>query len=197
MRLLEVGKVFDKNMPYFHGVQLGLFEGGLGLFISIPNCPKAVIEDVNKGECELALTIKDGLMFFMFAFKSLGWYPTPFSIRMFDNLKDVSIDIENFDYNKIVVFLVDPNDKILKALCIIMPSKEFGIALKKEFKRQEKGEPFNAPKMNKKLQETLSKYSMQDLLKASNIVSNCSSVSTESIICQNDNGFGFIGNKND
>lgn len=178
MKVIEVGKVFDENMPQFSGARLELFGDGLGLFISLPNCREEIIHDIKKGAIKLALTIKNGLMFFLFKIDSLSWSDAPFTIKYYDNF-----NIDNFDYTKIQVFLIDANDGILKAMCTIMPNNQFKEELKKEFIRQEKAEDFDNFDYTIKLQEIYNKYTPKDLLKLSVIQSNCSSVSTETMIC--------------
>ncbi len=178
MRIIEVGKVFDENMPQFNGTQLGLFGNGLSLIISLQNCHEDIIKDVNKGEFELALTIKDGLMFFLFRLNSIGWADAPFTLKYYDNF-----DTENFDYTKIKVFLVDANNGILKAMCTICPNDKFQEELKKEFKRQNNEDNFNDYEYNQKMQEIYNKYSSEDLLKFSVVKSGVSSISTETMIC--------------
>ena len=178
MRIIEVGKVFDENMPQFSGAQLGLFGDGLSLIMSIPNCREEIIKDVNKGEFELALTIKDGLMFFLFRLNSIGWADAPFTLKYYDNF-----DTENFDYDKIQVFLIDANNGILKAMCTICPNDKFKEELKKEFKRQNNEDHFNDYEYAQKMQDIYSKYSSEDLLKSSIVKSGCGSVSMETMIC--------------
>ena len=178
MRIIEVGKVFDENLPQFSGAQLGLFGDGLSLIISLQNCHEEIVKDVNKGEFELALTIKDGLMFFLFRLNSIGWADAPFTLKYYDNF-----DTENFDYNKIKVFLVDASNGILKSMCTICPNDEFQEELKKEFKRQNNEDGFNDYEYNQKMQEIYNKYSSEDLLKFSVVKSGVGSISMETMIC--------------
>ncbi len=178
MRTIEVGKIFDENMPQFNGARLELFGDGLGLFISIPNCREEIIQDVNKGAIKIALTIKNGLMFFLFKIDSMAWSDAPFTIKYYENL-----DIDNFDYNKISVFLIDANNGILKAMCTIMPNNKFAEELKKEFIRELDDKDFDNLEYTMKLQDIYNKYSPKDLLEFSVVKSKCGSVSVETMIC--------------
>lgn len=175
MRVIRVGEIFE-DIPN-SGVRLGLCSEALSLTLAIPHCSDKLVEEVKQGDFKLALTIKEGLMFFLFRLDSLGWCDAPFTIH------NTNLNVQEFDSSCIQVFLVDSYSGILKAITSIFPSEEFQKRLKEEFNRQS-NERFNRKEYREKLHFVYDRYSSEDLLEINIVKSGCSSLSFKSMICE-------------
>ena len=159
---LSVGKQYPCEREFdSDGINVELIESGFLGTISFFSPTKREINQIENGQVRLAISVVDGIFFFLFKFGTENWMDAPFDINLYKNAPILEHPKEKKGY-PFFVTLVDRSSKIIKAIRFFTSSTEFSRKLYKKIEIQKQlGLP---TEYDQRLFKVYSKYDVKTLV---------------------------------
>jgi len=159
---VEVGKLYQEGInKYQEESKFDFTNSGAELYLMFDRPAKTEIENIKRGNIELAVYPADEVLFMLFKFGSLNWIDVPYSVHL---SKDLELqEVEEGKGYALHVTLIDASTGIVEVLRLIGLSTKFSIQLRKLIMSQ-KEKPFDIKAYNNKINHIYNNYSTKDLV---------------------------------
>jgi len=133
---LEVGKLFKEGKTkYPEGIRFDINDGGMDLIIYYRSPTSKEKEAIKKGSFKHGYMVHDNVILMFFKFGQQAWMDSPFSIHNAINLTELP-EVGDGDGYGLLIYLVDANTGILKAMRMIGLDTTFSRALRSDVLKQ-------------------------------------------------------------
>lgn len=167
MHKLEVGQLYNPSRTSWpETVQYNFYANGHDLQLFFAGLTEMEIEEVQTGECEFALDVESGIIFFLCRFGSQPWSDAPYTWHRVPEEQRVLPEPEATSDSRALlqVLLIDASTGILKAIRAVSLSPQFTRALHRAIREQSMA-VFNQEKYDADLAILYGRLSTKELLK--------------------------------
>lgn len=168
MQSLEVGKPYKEGVSRIpEGIVFDFNDSNGFLRISFYAPTKEEIEEVKKGEIELGILQKEGIIFLFFRFGKLDWMDTPYNVALSQPCELQELTEETKGY-AVQVVLIDGMAGIIQALKLIELPHEMSLRFKLMVEYQKENP---VKEYDENLNIIFSRFSTDELLQEAEIYS--------------------------
>lgn len=160
---LEVGKPYPATIPPADGCFFDMTDNGATLLIFMKSPTSKELESIKNGKIKFALTVKEGIIFILYKFGSLGWRNVPYTIHRSGHLTMLEDLGDNLGFT-LSIILVDTAKRTVEALKLIGLPHRFSKALQEAMVEQDSTE-YDTAEYDLKLNDIYANYTTKDLLK--------------------------------
>lgn len=165
MHLLATGDRIEKYRGVCDGVMFDMADDGGTLLVLFRNPSAEETEQIKKGKLRFGLYIKEGIIFMLSKFGSLAWTDAPYHAALSKKLTRMENLAPSKGYG-VVIVLIDTANGEVKALRQVGLGTEYSKKLREAIEKQ-RTELFSAGEYNRKLNETYTNYSTEDMVRFS------------------------------
>ena len=164
MYTFKVGEAFPLPEIKTEGATFSVEPFTMMLIYRFDRPTEEEIEEFRKGDCELALTEKQGVLFLLSHFGRLSWSDTAYSTHLYDTEKKLPDLVEGSRGYSVDAFLVDCHDNTLKAHRLVRMTPEFSVSFR-EALEEDKQRVFDEAAYDRTVAEVFARCSTAELLR--------------------------------
>ena len=141
------------------------FDGSMwSLYIGFPDLTDAELNEFRNGSFSLAITMIDGLLFFLGKIGNISWFDAPYEPRLTAEPMNYCVDFEQGQGAPLLILIVDTNTGILKHMRLVGLGHVLSQNLHAACRIIDEKRPIDPQKYNRALAKVYAEYPNSELM---------------------------------